>query len=157
MKKKYLDLVLLGKKANLYFEKLERHFEKCLAPQLITKILVVSKYPCIYVILKSAALHSHTLWLFNRCLFVSFLINFLALQKPHLFSFRLYFLWNLQEVLCLAGKNAVLQSCSWCYIFYKHSWEQKLITWKLKRKNNYDYHKGKSKYQQIYSFCIMKW
>lgn len=62
VKKNYLALVFFwGKKANIYFEKLEKHFEKCLAPQLITKIFAVSKNACIYVILNGAALHSQTL------------------------------------------------------------------------------------------------
>lgn len=71
---------------------LEGHFEKFLAPQLIPKVFAVSKYPCIYAILYSA----HTLRLFIQCLFGGFFINFILLQNLHLFSFQLYFLWNLQ-------------------------------------------------------------
>lgn len=165
VKKNYLALVFFwGKKANIYFEKLEKHFEKCLAPQLITKIFAVSKNACIYVILNGAALHSQTLWLFVQCLLVGFSIHFLLLQKPHSFSFQVSSLSFFSVSLKLARwsytKLERMQFCSHihnCLSFYKHSWEQDLITWKLKKKNNCDYHKENWKYQQIYNFYIMKW
>lgn len=152
VKKNYLDAVFLWKKANFYFA--SKTFWKMFSTPTHNQNICcfkISMYICNFV----QCCSSLTCFLtFNSVPVYGLFINFLLLQKPHLFSSQLYFLWNLQD-----GPTLSWDECSFAVMFMMVylSTKQDLITWELKRKNNYDCHKENSKYQQIYSFCIMKW
>lgn len=114
----YSDLVLLGKKVKSLFWKARKTFWKMSSTLLHNQNNRSFKiFMYIYAILSSAALHSLCDFSF-QCLFVSCFINFLLLQKPHLFSFQLYFLWNYAKLERMQFCSHVHDAISFC----KHSW-----------------------------------